>query len=391
MLGLIALLPHLLLGQLKSGEAVITGAERPGAYLALLEGKKVGLIANHTSRVGEQHLADFLLSSGVDLRRIFAPEHGFRGAASAGEAIVDGKDPRTGLPVISLYGKNKKPQPEQLQELDVLIFDIQDVGARFYTYVSTMSYAMEAAAEQGLAFMLLDRPNPNGYYVDGPILEMQHRSFVGLHPVPVVHGMTLGEYAQMLNGEGWLADGQRCDLTVVTCQNWDHETAYDLPIAPSPNLPNALAVALYPSLCFFEGTPVSVGRGTDFPFQVIGAPWFGDSNTAFVPRSRPGAQNPPFAGQLCKGFDLRDFARHYLQGYGQLYWYWLVGAYELAPDKKAFFNNFFVKLAGTERLQKMIEAGSSAEDLAQAWSEERRAFLRIRRKYLLYPDNPRLD
>ncbi len=375
--------PCLLLAQVDSKP--IPGAERPGAYLPLLHGKAVALVANQTSRVGEQHLVDFLLERQVNLRRVFAPEHGFRGTASAGSLIEDGRDSRTGLAVISLYGANKKPQAEHLEDLDLVVFDIQDVGARFYTYISTLSYLMEACARAGVKVLVLDRPNPHGHYVDGPVLEPAYQSFVGLHPVPVVHGMTVGEYARMVNGEGWLPDGLICPLEVITCANYTHQSRYDLPVKPSPNLPNALAVALYPSLCFFEGTPVSVGRGTDLPFQQIGAPWFEVSNTTFRPQSLPGAQNPPFEGQWCKGFDLREFARLYLRESDEIYLYWLTEAYAISPQPEKFFRPFFDKLAGTARLREMIEAGATVAEIRASWQADLSRYKLMRKKYLLYP------
>lgn len=369
-----------------SEPVIIPAAERQGAYLPLLYGKRVALVANHTAVVQDEHLADFLLSNKVDLKKVFAPEHGFRGAASAGETIKDGRDTKTNLPLISLYGKNKKPTAEQLADIDIIVFDIQDVGARFYTYISTMSYVMEAAAEQKKKVIILDRPNPNGYYVDGPVLELKHRSFVGMHPVPIVHGMTVGEYAKMLNGEGWLRGGVQCDLEVITCQNYDHSKHYKLPIKPSPNLPNTNAISLYPSLCLFEGTTVSVGRGTDLPFQIMGAPWFTEFNTQFTPVDREGALNPKYEGQLCKGFNLSDFSEHYLIGLGELYLYWLTESYKLAPNKSEFFTSFFTLLAGTETLQAQIEAGKTPIEIRESWQADLIRFKQIRKKYLLYAD-----
>jgi len=367
-------------------EVIIPAAERQGAYLPLLYGKRVALVANHTAVVQGEHLADFLLSNKIDLKKVFAPEHGFRGLASAGESIKDGRDAKTNLPLISLYGNNKKPSASQLADVDVIVFDIQDVGARFYTYISTMAYVMEAAAEQKKKVIILDRPNPNGYFVDGPVLELKHRSFVGMHQVPIVHGMTVGEYAQMLNGEGWLRGAIQCDLEVITCQNYDHAMHYDLPIKPSPNLPNANAISLYPSLCLFEGTTVSVGRGTAFPFQIMGAPWFNEFNTEFTPVDFEGAQNPKYEGQLCKGFILSDFAEHYLIGLGELYLYWLTETYKMAPQKSEFFTSFFTLLAGTEKLQAQIEAGKNPVEIRESWQADLQVFKQIRRKYLLYAD-----
>lgn len=379
--------PLFLGAQLKTSDSILTGSERPGAYLPLLYDKSVAVVANQTSMVHDQHLVDFLLANDVNVVKVFAPEHGFRGQASAGEKVLDGKDSKTGLPIISLYGSNKKPRPEQLADVDVIVFDIQDVGARFYTYISTMTYVMEACAENNKKLVILDRPNPNGYYVDGPVLDPQFSSFVGMHPVPVVHGMTIGEYAAMVNGEGWLAGGRRCPVDIVKTTGWDHGTRYKLPVKPSPNLPNALAIALYPSVCFFEGTSVSVGRGTDKPFQQIGAPYFTQGNISFTPKPNEGAKNPKYEGQECRGFDLTNFAQYYITGLGELYLYWLTEAYQMAPDKSGFFNaSFFDKLAGTDQLRKDIMAGKSADEIKASWQPALNQFKQVRRKYILYPD-----
>ena len=373
--------------RLKSPDSLVLAIDRPGTYLASLYGKKVGLVVNHSSVNGKgQHLVDFLLSNQIAVKKIFSPEHGFRGNASAGAKVEGGKDPQTGLPVISLYGKRKKPYPEDINDLDIILFDIQDVGARFYTYISTMTYVMEAAAEQGIPVMVLDRPNPHGYYIDGPVLDLKHRSFVGMHPIPVIHGLTVAEYAQMVNGEGWLKGGVKCDLEVIPCVNYDHKTSYTLPIKPSPNLPNKRAVDLYPSLCFFEGTPVSVGRGTETPFQIIGAPWFSDYSHEFTPVERPGAKHPPYENVACKGFLLEDFADTYINGLGELYLFWLVESYKMAPNKESFFKPFFTLLAGTENLEAQIKAGKSVEEIRASWQTDLANFQQIRRKYLLYAD-----
>ncbi len=364
---------------------ITVGAERFEAYEDWLKGKRVGIIANHTSRVHDTHLVDFLIEKGVDIRIIWAPEHGFRGEAAAGEAQNDGRDAKSGLPVVSLYGKNKKPLAEHLDYVDLVVFDIQDVGARFYTYISTMSYAMEACAEYGKPFLVLDRPNPNGYYVDGPVLEKGFESFVGLHPVPVVHGLTVGEYAHMVNGEGWLKNGLKADLRVVKCEGYAHNMVVELPIAPSPNLPNLAAIALYPSLCFFEGTPISVGRGTDYPFQLIGAPWFLEGSFYFKPEPRRAAPNPPFLNEACTGILLSNFGEHYMPTLQKIYWLWLVEMYKSAPDKKGFFNPFFDKLAGTDKIRKAIISGMSADDLPKLYEKELASFKLKRLKYLLYP------
>ena len=383
---MLLLLPFLLEAQLKKPTDLEVGARQTGHYLPLLYGKNVAVAANQTSVVKDQHLVDFLLEKDINIRKVFSPEHGFRGTASAGKSVSNSKDQKTGLPIVSLYGSNKKPTDAQMKGLDYVVFDIQDVGVRFYTYISTMSYLMEACAENNVKMIVLDRPNPNGYYVDGPMLQPEQKSFVGMHPVPIVHGMTVGEYARMVNGEGWLKNGVQCDLKVVKCKGYDHRTEYKLPIKPSPNLPNYQSVALYPSLALFEGTTVSVGRGTDKPFQQIGAPWFSDSNTTFTPRDRPGAQNPPYEGQECKGFDLKEYAEIYIHGLGELYLYWLKQSYEMCPDKSNFFNNYFDKLAGTPQLRQQIKSGASVQEIKASWELGLEQFRETRRKYLLYAD-----
>ena len=331
----------------KSAEVLQVGAERLDAYLSKLKNKNIALLVNQTSVVGNEHLVDVLLKNDVSIKKIFAPEHGFRGQADAGEKVKDGKDAKTGIPLISLYGKNKKPTAEHLSGIDLVVFDIQDVGARFYTYISSMSYVMEACAENDVAFMVLDRPNPNGHYIDGPILKEDYSSFVGLHPIPVVHGMTVGEYAQMVNGEGWLRNGVKCNLTVIRCGNYDHQTFYDLPIKPSPNLPNLTSIYLYPSLCFFEGTTASIGRGTNTQFQVIGHPDFQQGGYNFTPVSMAGAKYPKHENKKCNGFDLTELPHSEFQERGQLNLNYLIQFYKNFPNKKSFFleNKFFDKLA----------------------------------------------
>lgn len=379
----VMLLMHI--GWSSMAQTLIPGAERYSAYADLLEGQRVGLIANHSSLAEGRHLVDVLQERGVQLVRIFAPEHGFRGSAAAGAKIVDGVDEKSGLPVVSLYGNNRKPQPHQLEGIDVMLFDLQDVGTRFYTYISTMSLAMDACAEQNIPFIVLDRPNPNGHFVDGPVLEPEYASFVGMHPVPVVHGMTVGEYAAMVNGEGWLTNGQKAVLTVIRCEGYRHEMIIELPVKPSPNLPNAAAVALYPSLCFFEGTPLSIGRGTDFPFQVIGAPWMPNLGFQFTPRSRDEAPQPKYRDQLCNGVDLRPFGEYYMPKYSAIYWVWLIEAYQMSDNKKDFFSSFFDRLAGTNRIRLAIEAGADAEALKALYADELEAFKQLRKRYLIYP------
>lgn len=360
----------------------VPAAELPGEYLPGLKGKRVGVIVNHTSLVNDAHLVDFLVLNDIDVKKIFVPEHGFRGQADAGEKVDDSKDNKTGLPIISLYGANKKPTAEQLKELDVLVFDLQDVGVRFYTYISTMHYAMEACAEQQLPFMVLDRPNPNGHYIDGPVLDMKYTSFVGMHPIPIVHGLTVGELARMINGEKWLANNMQCDLITVKMEDYTHQSSYDLPVKPSPNLPNALAIAAYPSLCLFEGTAISIARGTTFPFQAIGYPDPQYGSFSFVPKSIEGmSKNPPHEGKTCYGIDFRNqkwnhkFTLQYLIDY-----------YKKSSDKSEFFNAFFHKLAGTDELAAQIAADFSEEEIRVSWQTELEKYKQIRKKYLLYPD-----
>ena len=370
----------------KTDADIRTGAERVDVWKPLLEGKSVAIVANHTSLIGQTHLLDTMLKCGIRVKKIFAPEHGFRGMAANGEKVASTKDAKTGLPVISLYGEHKKPTAKDLKGIDIVVFDIQDVGVRFYTYISTLTYVMEACAEQKKKFLVLDRPNPNGYYVDGPVLKPEYKSFVGLHPVPVVHGMTVAEYARMVNGEGWLAGGIKCDLSWVNCEGYSHTDWYQLPVAPSPNLPNMTAVYLYPSLCFFEGTVMSVGRGTDFPFQVIGHPDLKQAPFTFTPAPRTGAPSPLYNGQLCRGHDLRDFAMMYVRDYHKLYLFWLMGAYKDMPDKANFFNPFFEKLAGTSEFRQQLISGMSEMDIRKIWEPDLVVYKSIRKKYLLYKD-----
>ena len=360
----------------------VSAAMQLDDYLPLIEGKCVGVVGNQTSIIGETHLVDTLLSLGVDVRKIYTPEHGFRGTADAGAKVNSGKDEKTGLPIVSLYGKNKKPTPEMLQGIDVILFDLQDVGVRFYTYISTMTYVMEAAAENNLPVIVLDRPNPNGFYVDGPVLKPENKSFVGMHQVPVVYGMTIGEYAKMVNGEGWLKNGITCDLTVIPIKNYNRNAIYELPVKPSPNLPNWESVYLYPTLCFFEGTIVSVGRGTETPFQIYGHPDMRGSYT-FTPKSTTGASKPLLEGQRCRGENLVDFAYDYALNDNQLHLEWIIEAYQQLKDK-GFFNNFFVKLSGDPQLQRDIENEKSADEIRASWQKDLEAFKAIRAKYLMY-------
>ena len=361
------------------------GAERLETYLPQLLNKRVGLVVNQTSRVGRAHLVDTLLARGINVAAIFAPEHGFRGEAADGATIKDGRDERSGRPVRSLYGKAKKPTPEMLADVDVLVFDIQDVGARFYTFISTLHYVMEAAAEQGKPVLVLDRPNPNGAFVDGPVLEPAHKSFVGLDPLPIVHGLTIAELAQMLNGEKWLAGGVQCRLTVVpVAGDYTHATPYALPVRPSPNLPTARAVALYPSICLFEGTNVSVGRGTDTPFEVFGAPTQPATRPfSFTPRPNAGSPTPPLNGQLCYGLNLHTPATGQPVGFTLKY---LIDFYQQSTAKDKVFGKYFEELSGTATLRQLIIAGKSEAEIRATWQPGLKAFKKKRQKYLLYPE-----
>ena len=359
-----------------------TGAEQTNLYVSDLKGKTIALVVNHTSMIGKMHLADSLLLLGIKIKTIFAPEHGFRGTADAGEHVENGIDKKTGLPIISLYGNNKKPSATQLEGIDVVIFDIQDVGARFYTYTSTMHYVMEACAEQSKKLLILDRPNPNGHYVDGQVLDKKFASFVGLNPVPVVHGCTVGELAQMINGEGWLAGNKKCNFQIVKCLGYKHSTPYNPPIATSPNLPNLQSMLLYPSICFFEGTNVSVGRGTDKQFQVIGSPNLKNGSFTFTPEDKPGAKNPPQKGKLCYGEDLSKIdARN--QAFTLKY---VIDYYKKSDNKAKFFSSpsFFDKLAGSDTTRKQIIAGMTETQIRASWKTDLDNYKTIRKKYLLY-------
>ncbi|MDB5256349.1 MAG: hypothetical protein JWM14_1044 [Chitinophagaceae bacterium] len=358
------------------------GAEQLNTYLHILEGKKIGLVVNNTSLVKGTHLLDTLLLSGVDVVKIFAPEHGFRGDTENGGHVNDETDPATGLPIISLHGKNKKPTADQIKGLDILVFDMQDVGVRFYTYYCTMFYVMQAAAENHVAVMILDRPNPNGHYVDGPILDtVTCRSFVGLLPIPIVHGLTLGEMAQMINDEGWLGKNKTCTLKVIPLLNYTHLTSYSLPIQPSPNLPNDQSIQLYPSVCLFEGTKFSLGRGTPFPFQVVGYPDTLFGKFTFTPVSIPGKSNePPLMNKKCYGIDLRTAQTN---GFTMKY---LLDMYKKDPNKATFFIPFFEKLIGNKTVRGMIERGDSEETIKASWQTELMTYKVMRKKYLLYTD-----
>ena len=368
----------------------LPAANRLQAYLPLLRNKRVGIVGNQTSVLTKEnitseedfvHLVDTLLSRDINVVKVFAPEHGFRGKADAGEKVIDGIDEKTGLPILSLYGSNKKPSTEQLESIDVLVFDIQDVGARFYTYISTLHYVMEAAAENNIPVIVLDRPNPNGHYVDGPVLEPEHQSFVGMHPVPVVYGLTIGEYAKMINGESFLSNGIQADLTVIPMEGYNHELQYKLPIKPSPNLPNTKAVNLYPSLCFFEGTNVNAGRGTSNQFQVYGSPFLDQElyDYSYIPEANEGAKYPKHLGELCHGQNLQDIER-----LAQINLNWLIKAYQNTERKSEFFNAFFTKLAGTTKLQEQIQSGLSEAEIKASWEEDLEDFRQTREKYLIY-------
>ena len=366
-------------------DRIETGAEQTGRYLPLLEGRRVGIMTNHTGTVGRTHLVDTLRSLGVDIRVVFAPEHGFRGQADAGESVASYRDRKTGIDVVSVYGSTKRPPDSIMQRLDVLLFDIQDVGLRYYTYLSSMHYLMEACAANGKRLIVLDRPNPKGFYVDGPVLEAKHRSFVGMHPIPVVHGMTLGELARMIDGEGWLRDGLRCKLTVIPCRGYTHRSRYRLPTAPSPNLPNMRAVYLYPSLCFFEGTPVSLGRGTDFPFQAYGHPEL-QGDFSFTPRSNAGAKNPPLKDKLCHGVDLRTAPsdeRIWERGVDLGY---VIDCYRQLNLGEKFFTPMFDRLTGTDYVRQMILQGAGADRIKARWADDVERFKQTRKPYLLYEE-----
>ena len=358
-----------------------TGAEQLDLYLPKLAGKRVGMIVNQTSTIGNTHLVDTLLARGVKVTTIFAPEHGFRGEADAGAYVKDAKDTKTGLPIISLYGANKKPKAEQIKDLDVLLFDIQDVGTRYYTYISTMHYAMEAAAENNKEVLILDRPNPNGHYVDGPVLEKEHTSFVGMHPIPIVHGLTVGELANMINGEKWLEGQRQAKITVIPVANYTHKMPYSLPIKPSPNLPNDQAIKLYTSICFFEGTNVSVGRGTPTPFQVIGSPYYTKKEFSFKPVSTPGATNPPHKDVVCYGKDLTN-----VKVEDKVDLSYLLDMYQNSTNKDKFFNNFFEKLAGTSKLREQVIAGKTEAEIRATWEPALSNYKKLRKQYLMYPD-----
>ena len=365
--------------------SIQTGASLIHNYLSGIKNKKIALVGNPTSIIFNAkgkpiHVVDTLLQHKIQITKVFAPEHGFRGKADAGEYVKNGVDSKTNIPIISLYGKNKKPTANVLQDIDVVIFDIQDVGARFYTYISSLHYVMEACAENKIPIIVLDRPNPNGHYIDGPILQKEFKSFVGLHPVPIVHGLTIGEYAKMINGEQWLKNNIQCDLKIIKMKNYNHNKQYDLPVKPSPNLPNATAINLYPSLCLFEGTAISVGRGTDMQFQVYGSPKLTKTKFSFTPKPNEGAKHPKHENKICFGEDLRTSPTT-----NKLQLKWLLKAYKNHQNKDEFFNSFFKKLTGSNTLQQQIEQGLSEKDIRATWQSGLEQFSKIRAKYLLYP------
>jgi uncharacterized protein YbbC (DUF1343 family) len=372
--------------------AILTGADQMSSYLPLLKGANIAVFANQTAMVGKTHLVDTLLKAGIHISKIFSPEHGFRGDADAGEHVGSSTDPTTGIPIVSLYGSKRKPSAEDLAGVDIMLFDIQDVGVRFYTYISSLQEYIESAVANHRPLIILDRPDPNGSYVDGPVLDKKFRSFVGMQPIPIVYGMTLGEYARMLVGQQWLDSTVNTALkdlhmTVIPCKNYTHHSRYVLPVKPSPNLPNAQAVALYPSLCLFEGTVVSLGRGTDKPFQQWGNPSFPKDLYHFTPVSLPGAKNPPLLNQTCYGYDLSRIDVAKATG-NRFSLQWLIKAYKLCPDKDHFFlkGNFFNKLAGNDVLQQQLKDGRTEEEIRKSWEPELSRFKAIRKKYLLYAE-----
>ena len=369
-----------------NSSSVIVGAENTDKYFPMLQGKRIAIMTNQSGIVGDEHLVDVLVKSKINIVGIFSPEHGFRGTADAGEHVSSSEDPDTGINIWSLYGSGSgKPTVEQMKQFDVLLFDLQDVGLRFYTYYASMARLMDACAEHSKKMIILDRPNPNGFYVDGPILDMKHKSGVGWLPIPVVHGMTLGELALMINGEKWLPEGRICDIEVVACQNYTHQTRYELPIAPSPNLPNIHSIYLYPSTCLFEGTPVSLGRGTDFPFQAYGHPKYKNSSFSFTPRSVPGAKNPPLLNEKCYGVDLRTVSHEEIwsKGFDLSY---IIDAYNNIQIGDKFFTSFFEKLVGVDYIRKDIIAGKTANEIKEKWLCDVAKFKEQRRPYLLYEE-----
>jgi uncharacterized protein YbbC (DUF1343 family) len=371
----------------KNTSNIRVAANNTAAYIPLLATKNIAVVANQTSVIyknskqnSNTHLVDSLMQQGIAIIRVFSPEHGFRGKADAAEHVANGIDTKTGLPIISLYGKRKKPSAEDLKNIELVVFDIQDVGVRFYTYISTLHYVMEACAENNIPILVLDRPNPNGHYVDGPMLDRKHTSFVGMHPVPLVYGMTIGEYAQMINGERWLKNGLQANLTVIPLKNYDHKTPYNLPIRPSPNLPNATSINLYPSLGFFEGTTISAGRGTENQFQQFGAPWFPNTSFQYKPIANFGAKYPKHKNKTCNGIDLKNQKQ-----LDKVNMEWLVDAYhKTRKANEVFFGKTFTVHAGNTKLQQQLEKGWTAKEIENSWKNELKTFKKTRKKYLLY-------
>ncbi|MFQ3340682.1 MAG: hypothetical protein ACI9TK_000336 [Flavobacteriaceae bacterium] len=363
---------------------IIPAAYNIDSYTFLLKKKKVGVVAHQASILstekGTVHLVDMLQNKDISIQKVFAPEHGFRGTADAGEKVKNQIDPKTQLPIISLYGKSRKPSIEQLKGIEIMIFDLQDVGVRFYTYLSTLHNVMEACAENNIPLIVLDRPNPNAHYIDGPVLNPKYKSFVGMHPVPIVYGMTIGEYAQMINGEKWLKNSIKCDLTVIPIENYTHKTPYELKVKPSPNLPNKQSIALYPSLCLLEPTKISIGRGTESQFQVYGHPAFPKTNFSYIPESNFGSKNPKHKGLICYGEDLTT-----INPSSKIELKWLLNAYSKFPDKNSFFLKGFERISGVSTLRKQIVSGESEEKIRDSWTEELILFKKTRAKYLLYP------
>ncbi len=365
---------------------IITGAEQTNLYISYLQGKRIGMVVNQTSIIGKNKTisVDSLLSLGIRIKKIFGPEHGFRGNASDGTEINNAIDTKSGLPVISLYGsKHYKPTAADMEGLDLMIFDIQDVGARFYTYLSTLQFVMEACAENNVELMILDRPNPNGYYVDGPVLDTSYKSFIGLNPIPIVHGLTIAEYASMLNGEGWLKNHEQCKLKVIKVANYNHSMRYKLPINPSPNLNTEKSILLYPSVCLFEGTVFSLGRGTQYPFLQIGHPALENKyNYSFTPVAIPGmSDDPPLKNKVCFGIDLKDYE---IPERGVINLNWLIEMYKVFPEKAHFFTSYFTKLVGGKQLQKQIEEGKTEQEIKASWETRLSQYKVMRKKYLLY-------
>ena len=363
---------------------ITISAANVDAYIPLLKQKKVGIVAHQASVISSAkntiHLVDLLRKKNISIQKVFAPEHGFRGTADAGEKIENQIDSKTQLPIISLYGKNRKPSKEQLKGIEIMVFDLQDVGVRFYTYLSTLHNVMEACAENNIPLIVLDRPNPNAHYIDGPVLNLEHKSFVGMHPVPIVYGMTIGEYAQMINGEKWLANSIKCDLTVIPLQNYTHQTTYELIVRPSPNLPNKQSIALYPSLCLLEPTKVSIGRGTDLQFQVYGHPGFPKTDFSYVPKSNFGSKNPKHKGQICYGENLTT-----INPPSKIELKWLMNAYSDFPEKDSFFLKGFERISGVSNLKKQLIGGASEKTIRNSWTDGLNKFKKTRIKYLLYP------